>query len=133
MKNEPRGELARYAYGFSDKKPGRLFWAIHACMVIFILWMLFSTAHAEVFCDFEHQCYDGGADGGRQLAPRAPGQTGRPPTLPSQQAPVCHLMNMREGPMTPFRVVELCSMPPEEEAELHKRAAREPPLFGGLQ
>ena len=34
---EPRGELARYAFGYSDKKPGWSFWLILAGMVLFIL------------------------------------------------------------------------------------------------
>jgi hypothetical protein len=33
---EPKSELARYAFGYSDKKPGWLFWAIHAAMIAYI-------------------------------------------------------------------------------------------------
>lgn len=35
---EPRGELARYAFGYSDKKPGWAFWIIHVLMVTYIIW-----------------------------------------------------------------------------------------------
>lgn len=38
MFKEPRGELARYAFGYSDKKPGLAFWLILAAMVAFILY-----------------------------------------------------------------------------------------------
>jgi hypothetical protein len=37
MRQEPRSELARYAFGYSDKKPGKLFWIIHIIMMIFII------------------------------------------------------------------------------------------------
>lgn len=40
MRNEPKSELARYAFGFSDKKPGWTFWGIHIGMVLFIIWSL---------------------------------------------------------------------------------------------
>jgi hypothetical protein len=47
--SEPRSELARYAFGYSDKKPGWLFWLIHLAMVAFVLWALFG-GHAEAHC-----------------------------------------------------------------------------------
>lgn len=34
---EPRGELGRYAFGYSDQKPGVAFWVILAVMVAYIL------------------------------------------------------------------------------------------------
>lgn len=34
----PKGELARYAYGFSNRKPGWSFWIIIAGMVAFVLY-----------------------------------------------------------------------------------------------
>lgn len=37
MKKEPKSELARYAFGYSDKKPSKAFWIIHIIMVIFII------------------------------------------------------------------------------------------------
>jgi hypothetical protein len=37
MSKKPRSELARYAFGYSDKKPGKTFWIIHLLMVIFII------------------------------------------------------------------------------------------------
>jgi hypothetical protein len=40
MSKEPRSELARYAFGYSDKKPGKAFWIIHFLMVIFIFFQL---------------------------------------------------------------------------------------------
>jgi|HubBroStandDraft_6_1064221.scaffolds.fasta_scaffold43001_9 hypothetical protein len=44
--SEPRSELARYAFGFSDKKPGWLFWLIHLAMVAFVAWA-FLGGHAQ--------------------------------------------------------------------------------------
>ena len=39
--DEPHGELARYAFGYSDRKPGWLFWLIHAIMLAFLIYALF--------------------------------------------------------------------------------------------
>jgi hypothetical protein len=47
--SEPRSELARYAFGYSDKKPGWLFWLIHLAMVAFVLWA-FLGGHAQAHC-----------------------------------------------------------------------------------
>jgi len=44
MSTEPKGELARYAFGYSDKKPGPAFWIIHAAMIVFLLFALFGCA-----------------------------------------------------------------------------------------
>jgi hypothetical protein len=38
----PKSDWARYAYGYSDKKPGAAFWIIHAVMVIYIAANLFT-------------------------------------------------------------------------------------------
>lgn len=38
IEKEPRGELARYAFGYSDKKPGWAFWVILVIMVVYILY-----------------------------------------------------------------------------------------------
>jgi hypothetical protein len=46
---EPRSDLARYAFGYSDKKPGWLFWLIHLAMVAFIAWFLLG-GHAQAHC-----------------------------------------------------------------------------------
>lgn len=32
MSNEPRDELARYAFGYSDQKPSRTWWIIQIIM-----------------------------------------------------------------------------------------------------
>jgi hypothetical protein len=42
MSKEPKGELARYAFGYSDKKPGATFWIIHGLMIAYIVYY-FST------------------------------------------------------------------------------------------
>jgi len=34
MAKEPRGPLARYAYGYSDEKPGWSYWLIVAFLVV---------------------------------------------------------------------------------------------------
>jgi hypothetical protein len=47
--SEPRSELARYAFGYSDKKPGWLFWLIHLAMVAFITWTMLG-GHAQAHC-----------------------------------------------------------------------------------
>jgi hypothetical protein len=33
----PKSDLARYAYGYSDRKPGPAFWVIHAVMTVVAL------------------------------------------------------------------------------------------------
>ncbi len=38
MTDGPRSEWARYAYGYSDKKPGWSFWLIHIGMVAFVVY-----------------------------------------------------------------------------------------------
>lgn len=35
--SEPRSELARYAFGYSDKKPGKVYWFITIALVLFAL------------------------------------------------------------------------------------------------
>ena len=35
---EPHSELVRYAFGYSNKKPGLTYWGIIAGMVLFIAW-----------------------------------------------------------------------------------------------
>jgi len=42
MAKEPKGELARYAYGFSDKKPGLAWWIIHGVMAGFVAYKMVS-------------------------------------------------------------------------------------------
>lgn len=37
----PKGPLARYAFGYTDKKPGLSFWLIHIAMVAFVLYHMF--------------------------------------------------------------------------------------------
>jgi hypothetical protein len=46
--SEPRSELARYAFGYSDKKPGWLFWLIHLAMIAFVAWAM--LGHAQAHC-----------------------------------------------------------------------------------
>lgn len=50
MDDEPQGELARYAFGYSDKKPGWFWWLVHLGMVAFILWSLFSGSAKAAGC-----------------------------------------------------------------------------------
>ena len=40
---EPKSELTRYAFGYSDKKPGAAFWIILGLMVAYVLYHM----HAE--------------------------------------------------------------------------------------
>jgi hypothetical protein len=54
---EPKSELARYAFGYSDKKPGRLFWAIHVGMVAYIALAMIHPAFAGTHC--REVCRDG--------------------------------------------------------------------------
>lgn len=48
--SEPKGELARYAFGYSDKKPGWLFWLIHLAMISFIVWAIFHEVAEAATC-----------------------------------------------------------------------------------
>lgn len=41
MRDEPQGKLARYAYGFSDERPGWFFWVLHAIMLAIIIYAIF--------------------------------------------------------------------------------------------
>lgn len=43
----PKSDLARYAFGYSDKKPGKLFWVIHAGLVLFALTMVFDVSSQD--------------------------------------------------------------------------------------
>ncbi len=43
MDHEPQSELARYAFGFSDKKPSRVFWIIQGVMVAVITLAIFGV------------------------------------------------------------------------------------------
>lgn len=38
---EPKGELARYAFGYSDEKPGAAFWIILVIMTGYVMYKLF--------------------------------------------------------------------------------------------
>lgn len=35
--SEPRSELARYAFGYSNKKPGKMYWLITVAMILFAI------------------------------------------------------------------------------------------------
>jgi len=37
MSHQPRSELSRYAFGYSDKKPGLSYWLILAGMLAFVV------------------------------------------------------------------------------------------------
>lgn len=39
----PKSELARYAFGYSDKKPGVTYWAIQIVVTLFALAILFGV------------------------------------------------------------------------------------------
>lgn len=41
---QPHSTLFRYAYGYSDKKPGKLFWLIHIAMIIYVLYNMVSCS-----------------------------------------------------------------------------------------
>jgi hypothetical protein len=56
MSNEPRGQLARYAFGYSDRKPGATWWLIFAAMVAFIVYNAVSCSAASAQ---QRQYYDG--------------------------------------------------------------------------
>lgn len=38
--DEPRSELARYAFGYSDRKPTLAYWLIHAGMIAYVAYKL---------------------------------------------------------------------------------------------
>ena len=37
MSKEPRSIIGRYAFGYSDQKPGLVWWVIHLAMVGYVL------------------------------------------------------------------------------------------------
>lgn len=41
---EPRGELARYAFGYSNRRPGRVWWIMHGIMVAVVVWHMVRIA-----------------------------------------------------------------------------------------
>ena len=40
---EPKSDWARYAFGYTDKKPGWKFWAFHALLVVIALCGVFGV------------------------------------------------------------------------------------------
>lgn len=44
MAKEPKSELARYAFGYSDKKPGKSYWIILGLMVVFCVTQIVSLS-----------------------------------------------------------------------------------------
>jgi hypothetical protein len=52
MNDEPRSELARYAFGYSDQKPSWRFWAIQLAMLAFVIWTLATTPAPASHCPF---------------------------------------------------------------------------------
>lgn len=40
MTEGPKSEWARYAFGYSDKKPGRWFWIIHGLMIAYVVYSM---------------------------------------------------------------------------------------------
>lgn len=40
---EPRGELARYAFGCSDKKPGLAAWLVLVSMLVYVIYNITIT------------------------------------------------------------------------------------------
>jgi uncharacterized membrane protein YgcG len=44
---EPQSKAMRYAYGYSDEKPGLFFWILHIAMILFIGYTIISPAPAE--------------------------------------------------------------------------------------
>ena len=88
------------------------------------LLLLTTTAEAQgQICDFEQQCYHGDlAHPDRVTPPPAPQYHAAPQFAPDQpSAPVCHLATIREAPMLPARIVEICSIPPEQEQAIRNR------------
>lgn len=43
----PRSDWARYAFGYSDKKPGKWFWIIHGALLAFALSSMFSITYGK--------------------------------------------------------------------------------------
>jgi hypothetical protein len=115
---------------FSAPRISRRWW-LWALIVIAVLLALMGagSTHAQTICDFEHHCYpDGGV--GQSTPNRAvttPNRAIAPPA--TAQTPgriICHLMTIREAPQLPSRIVELCSMPEDEERSIRARIAARP-------
>jgi hypothetical protein len=85
------------------------------------LLLLTTTAEAQdQICDFEQQCYHG--DLARVTPPPAPQYPAAPRLAPDEpSSPVCHLATFREAPMLPARIVEICTILPEQEQAIRNR------------
>ena len=89
--------------------------------LIVIIALLTASAHAQEMCDLQHQCYhDDLAHPDRVTPPPAP-QYRAPHPVAVEPANLCHLMTIREAPMLPARIVEICTMTPEAEAAIRAR------------
>jgi hypothetical protein len=108
MKNEPKGELARYAYGFSDKKPSRLFWIIHIAMVIYILW--YGIAHAAICHHYSRWHYPWPQHCGR-------GGTGIRMALKMPQPSAMRVQAPPSAPEDKSWYVEITKVPPDPDRD----------------
>lgn len=46
LDKEPRDPLSRYAFGYSDEKPGWGFWVLVGLMTAWVVYKLVSVGHA---------------------------------------------------------------------------------------
>jgi hypothetical protein len=97
------------------------------------------AGHAEATCDFEHHCYEDQPQTPQQRyhldpahpdletpppAPEYPqaGGQGRSITVQPNAGEGCRLFRMRSVPNIEPLIVEICSIPPDEERAIRERA-----------
>jgi hypothetical protein len=103
--------------------------------VLALLLLTTTTEAQDQICDFEQQCYHGDpAHPDRVTPPPAPQYDAAPRLAPDQpSSPVCHLATIREAPMLPARIVEICTIPPAQEQAIRNRIRQSviPDQFAG--
>jgi hypothetical protein len=98
--------------------------------------LISSSVHAEEICDFEHQCYHGDLEHPDRVTPPPAPSYQRGPTVAAPhsdyQSPSgsqCRLMTISSGPEIPSQIVELCTIPDNQERIYrnlqHQRQAQE--------
>jgi hypothetical protein len=95
------------------------------------------VGHADQVCDFEHRCYEDKPQQHYHMdlahpdvetpppAPQYPSstvQSGRDIVVQPNASEGCHLFRIRSVPSIAPQIVEICSIPPNEERAIRERA-----------
>jgi hypothetical protein len=104
---------------------------------------LAQVSKADQVCDFEHRCYEDKPQQHYHMDLANP-DVERPPPAPQYPAPApsaaqgrsitvqpnasegCHLFRVRSVPNIEPQIVEICSIPPDEERAIRERANSNP-------